>query len=113
MLDVKTQVQSALNAILPTQYELFLDDKAPIPSLSYIENMNQRNVDGDTIKYSNIGFTIKLYTYKLSELATYAPQVDAAMYTLGFWRTSSTELKVNSQIIKTLYYECLALENGE
>jgi len=111
MLDVKTQVQSALNAILPTQYELFLDDKAAIPSISYIENMNQRNVDGDSIRYSNIGFTVKLYSYKLSEIATYGPQIDTAMKTLGFWRTSSTELKVNSQIIKSLNYECLALEN--
>lgn len=60
MLDVKPQLVTALNKILPTYYELFVDSKTPLPCITYLEAGNSDNLTGDTLGYSDITFNVKI-----------------------------------------------------
>ena len=110
MVDYKTQITSLLNTILPTYYEYFLGDDITLPCITYIESDNAVRVDGDTMRYSYLTFTIKLYAYTVADIATYGPEIDEALKSAGFERLSSNEMKVNSQIVKIMNYRATALE---
>ena len=102
MLSGKTDIVKELNKILPTYYELFCDSNTKLPCFTYIENINQDVVTGDTLGYSSIGYTIKLWANDVA---------DIVMRKLGYRRKSSNELTVDNQIEKIMTYEALGLEN--
>lgn len=110
MLDVKPLVVSVLSDILPVRYEYFLGDDVKLPLITYAESMNNMRADGDTIRWSDIGFLIKIYSYDLEEISEKAKLVDKAMFKLGFRRVSSNEMVIDTQIIKILNYEVLTSE---
>ena len=112
MIDYQKEIVSALNTVLPTHYELALT-KAKTPCISYQERNNYSTDTGDTLGYSVIVYTIKVWSNKPAEIQRYSVEVDKAMRAIGFKRTSSNELHdANSTMIqKILTFECLALEN--
>lgn len=112
MLDVSKELVAALNTILPTHYELFLHKGLDTPCISYQERNNAVNVNGDTLGYSNLSYTVKVWGNDIAALNNYAIEIDKVLRPLGFKRVSVNELHdINSTMIqKILTYEALALE---
>ena len=111
MIDYNKNIVSALKTVLPTYYELALTG-AKAPCISYQERNNYSTDTGDTLGYSVIVYTIKVWGNSPAEINRYSVDVDKAMRAIGFKRTSSNELHdVNSTMIqKIMTFECLALE---
>jgi len=110
MIDVKPQLVSVLNEILPTYYELIVDSSVKLPCITYLEIGNSDNLVGDTLGYSDITMNIKIWSNTVSDIATYMPQVDKALRDIGYKRISSNELVMGTQICKILTYQGLGLE---
>lgn len=113
MIDYNKELVSALKTVLPTYYEMALTSKTKTPCISYQERNNYVNVNGDTLGYSYISYTVKVWANDIGTIQKYAVEVDKVLKPLGFKRTSSGELYDNNStmIQKILTYECLALEN--
>lgn len=112
MINYHKELVAALNTILPTHYELALTSGTKTPCISYQERNNIDTETGDTLGYSRISFTIKVWGNNIGELQQYALEIDKTLRPLGFKRISSNELydTQSTMIQKILSYECLALE---
>lgn len=112
MVDYHANLVSALENILPTDYEMALHSGASTPRISYMEMNNYIQNNGDTIEYSRITYQVKVWGNNIAELQKYAIEIDKALRPLGFKRLSSGELYDNqsTMIQKILTYEALALE---
>lgn len=110
MTDLKPILVDALSEILPTYYELFLDSKCSIPCISYQQTNDIAEDEGDTIRYANPIFQVKIWSNKLEELANYLEVIDNKLYSLGFKRISYNEMTYNNLICGVLKYECLTKE---
>lgn len=112
MIDYHSRLVSALKRVLPTHYELTLTKGTKTPCISYQERNNYADQEGDTIGYSRISYTVKVWGNDIAELNKYAKEVDIVLRVIGFKRTSCNELyDVNSTMIqKILTYEALAYE---
>lgn len=113
MIDYHKELVSALKTVLPTYYELALTKDTKTPCISYQERNNYDTNTGDTLGYSRISFTIKVWDNNLANIQRYVLEVDKALRAIGFKRTSANELHDNqsTMIQKILTYECLALED--
>lgn len=61
MIDYKPDLVNELKTIgLPVHYELFLTQKTEVPCISYQEQSNVSDKEGDTLRYSDITFRIKI-----------------------------------------------------
>lgn len=92
MIDYNLEVVSALETVLPTYHELALTSKAKVPCVSWQERNNYVQVNGDTLGYSVLVYTVKVWARTQEELIRYSLEVDQVMRQLGFKRTSSNEL---------------------
>ena len=112
MVDYNPQLVSALKTVLPTYHELALTSKTKTPCISYQEQNNYSTDSGDTLGYSRITFTVKVWHTDLEAIQGYAAQIDNVLRQLGFKRISSGELyDYNSAMIqKIMTFEALALE---
>lgn len=113
MIDYNKEVVSALKTVLPTYYELALTKNTSTPCISYQERDNAATDTGDTLGYSRISYTIKIWANSIATIQQYVPEVDKIMRTLGFKRLSANELHdpQSTMIQKILTYEALGLEN--
>lgn len=111
MYNFKSELVSLLDEILPTYYELFVDSSTETPCITYIESNNTADKEGDTLRYSNLSYNIKLWGNDYAELTDYASQVDKALYAIGFKRTFSEELTYGTQIQLIFTYQAMAVEN--
>ena len=113
MIDYHSELVNALNTVLPTHYEMALTSNTATPCISYQERNNYVDSNGDTLGYSRITYTVKVWANDLALLQKYSLQIDRVLRPLGFKRTSSGELYDNqsTMIQKIMTYECLALEN--
>lgn len=112
MIDYHSNLVTALNAILPTHYEMVLHSGLKTPCISYMEVNNYVDSNGNTLGYSRIQYQVKVWGNDIAELQKYAVEIDKVLRPLGFTRISSGELyDMNSTMIqKILTYEALALE---
>ncbi len=112
MIDYSKELVAALETILPVHYELFLHSGLETPCISYQERNNAVDTNGDTLGYSKISFTVKVWGNDIGELNNYAKEIDRVLRPIGFKRISVGELyDINSTMIqKILTYEALALE---
>lgn len=113
MIYNKPQIYEALNAILPTYYEQFVDEEITLPYITYIESSN---ID-DTITCETMGYSIQYYQIKIwgnsvDELSQTAQDVDKTMRSLGYKRTARNELLVGPMICIVLTYKGLGFENN-
>lgn len=113
MIDYHSRLVSALNKVLPTHYELNLTRGTKTPCISYQEANNYDDLTGDTIGYSRISYTIKIWGTDIEQIQKYVLQVDAVLRPIGFKRKSTNELgdRNSTMIQKILTYEALAYEN--
>ena len=112
MINYHKELVAALNTILPTHYELALTSGIKTPCISYQERNNADAETGDTLGYSRISYTVKVWGNDIGELQQYALEIDKTLRPLGFKRISSNELyDIQSTMIqKIMTYECLAQE---
>lgn len=112
MIDCHSQLVSALNTVLPTHYELTLTKGTKTPCISYQERNNADDLTGDTLGYSRISYTVKVWGNDIQLIQKYAKQIDKVLRPLGFKRTSSNELhdRQSTMIQKIMTYEALASE---
>lgn len=115
MIDCSTEMKQALNTILPTYYEMSLSSGTKTPCISYQERSNTAQEYGETMEYSRISYTIKVWGYDLEQLNAYAKQIDNILRPIGWKRTGAQELfnYQSGMIQKILTYEALALEVKE
>lgn len=113
MIDYHSELVSALNTVLPTHYELALTKETKTPCISYQERNNYDTNTGDTLGYSRIIYTIKVWGNSLAVIQENAQKIDKVLRPLGFKRTSSNELHDNqsTMIQKIMTYEANGLEN--
>ena len=112
MIDYTPTLVKALKTILPTYYELQLSSGIKTPCISYQERSNAAQEQGDTLGYSRITYTIKVWGNDLEQLNNYAKQIDNVLRPIGWKRTGANELHSyqTAMIQKILTYEALALE---
>ena len=113
MIDYHQELVAALNKILPTHYELKLHSGLETPCYSYQETNNYVvEENGDTLGYSRIQYTVKVWANDIATIQRYALEADKALRPIGFKRTNSNELHDNNSamIQKILTYEALGLE---
>ena len=112
MIDFTPTLVNALKTILPTHYELTLSSGTQMPCISYQERSNAAEEQGDTLGYSRISYTIKVWGNDLEQLNNYAKQIDDVLRPIGWKRTGANELHSyqSSTIQKILTYEAKALE---
>lgn len=112
MIDYHNELVTALKTILPVHYELHLTSSTKTPCISYQERNNAVDVNGDTLGYSRLSYTVKVWGNDIAVLNNYAREIDTKLRPLGWKRASSGELyDINSTMIqKILTYEALAYE---
>lgn len=113
MIDYHKELVSALNNVLPTHYELALTSNTKIPCISYQERNNYSTDNGDTLGYSRIIYTIKVWGNfnDMAAIQQAVLEIDNVLRPIGFKRTSTQELYQSPLLQKIMTYECLALEN--
>lgn len=113
MIDFHEELVAALNTVLPTHYELTLHSGLKTPCISYQESNNYDTETGDTLGYSRISYTVKVWGNDIKTIQKYVLLIDKVLRPIGFKRTASGELhdRNSSMIQKILTYEALALEN--
>lgn len=112
MIDYDRELVAALKTILPTHDELTIHSGLPTPCISYQEANNYDTETGDTIGYSRISYTVKVWGNDKAELKRYMLMIDSILRPLGFKRTSKNELGDRNSTMRQLIltYEALALE---
>jgi hypothetical protein len=113
MIDFHSELISALNTVLPSHHELALTSKEKTPCISYQERNNADAETGDTLGYSRISFTVKVWRTSIADLQKYSLEIDKVLRPIGFKRISSGELADRNSLLKQkiLTYEALASEN--
>lgn len=112
MVDYHKELVSALETVLPTHYEMALTADTETPCISFQERNNYVSTSGNTLGYSRIIYTVKVWANRLADIQTYSLMIDDVLRPIGFKRTSANELyDINSTMIqKVLTYEALAYE---
>lgn len=112
MIDYHKELVSALETILPTHYEMALTADTETPCISFQERNNYVSTSGNTLGYSRIIYTVKVWANKMADIQKYSLMIDDVLRPIGFKRTSANELyDINSTMIqKVLTYEALAYE---
>lgn len=112
MVDYHKQLVSALENVLPTHYEMALTADTETPCISYQERNNYVSTFGDTLGYSRIIYTVKVWANDIADIQKYSMMIDDVLRPIGFKRTSANELyDINSTMIqKVLTFEALAYE---
>lgn len=113
MIDYHKELKNALEAILPTHYEMTLKKGIKTPCISYMELNNYVDTNGDTLGYSRITYQIKVWGNDIGLIQKYALDIDKLLKPIGFKRISTGELYDNnsSMIQKIMTYEALVLES--
>jgi hypothetical protein len=114
MIDYNKELVSALNTVLPTHYELALKSGMETPCISYQERNNYAAETGDTLGYSRVVYTVKVWgsVLEYDKIQKHTLEIDDVLRPLGFKRTSCNELfnAQSTMLQKILTYEAMALE---
>ena len=112
MVNYHVKLFEALETVLPTHYEMTLTSKTETPCISYMETNNYAVATGELAGFSNISYQIKVWGNNIVEINHYAEQVDNVLRSIGFKRTSTTELydRESTMIQKIMTYEALCFE---
>lgn len=111
MIDYKPILKQKLEQIgLPVYYELFVDSSTKTPCITFIENNNIAEQEGDNLFYSRVSYNVKLWGNDLAVLMSKAAAIDDVMREQGFKRASFNELSIDSQLELIMKYEATAYE---
>lgn len=110
MVNGKLDLVNRLKTIAPVEYELFVTTDTPIPCITYYENGNDDNLVGDTLGYSNIRYTVKIWSHSVEELTELSAKVANEMRLLGYRRLSSFEQRSTNLLCCNQIYRGLGCE---
>lgn len=110
MIDYSPQLVEALKQVGSVHYELFTNSDTSLPCITYMETGNRDNLTSDILNYSDIEFTVKVWSRKKSEIGSMSGQIDDVLRPLGFKRTGSNELTLNNIIQKVMRYSAIGVE---
>lgn len=109
MIDAKKELLKILNKLnIHVTYELFLNDKTPLPCVSYMQSGDISIYNSKELSLSDVSFIIKVYGKNLTDIERISQEVDKAL--LGFRRIGSNELLINEIICRVLNYSVYAYE---
>lgn len=111
MIDFDPRIVQALSVILPTYYENFIIEDIALPCITYVENNNSSYLEGDTLRYSRLNYTIKLWMDNKKTQQSYLAEIDEVMKRMGFVRNSTMEIVSGRVIEKIMDYEAIGYEN--
>lgn len=111
MYNYNKELVKELDTILPTYYELFVDSSTQTPCITYIELTNVAEQEGQTLRYSNIAYRVKIWGTADDDLYPYSSLLDNKMFELGFKRRAYNEFWVDQTCQLIFTYEATALEN--
>ena len=111
MLNTMPSVRSALLELgYPVVVEAFLTHNTDYPCITYgIEN-DVQDLTGDTLGYSNVYYTVKVWGHRVSDVDSIAIDVDSTMRGLGFRRVGTNSVAIDDLCNRTLRYRALGLE---
>ena len=111
MLDVNVALVTELNKIgLPVMLENFISTTTGFPCISYIETGNRDTLAGDTIEYSEIITTIKVWDTSMKVLIDNSKSIDIRMKSLGYKRDFGAPLFSGGMGQYILRYKGLGFE---
>lgn len=110
MIDCKPLLVKALEQVGTVHYELFTDSKTKLPCVTYLETGNRDKATSDILNYSDVEFTIKVWSKNVAEISRMAKEIDEVLRPLGFSRTGSNELSHNDIIQKVMRYSAIGVE---
>lgn len=112
MLNVMPQIYTELSTIgIPVSAEGSKTKEVVYPCITYRNDNDIQDLTGDTLGYSNVYYTIKVWAHRISDLQIYAVKIDKVMRSLGFVRTSTNEVWADDLGQKLLRYRALGLES--
>lgn len=92
MVDFSTRLTASLETILPTYYEHFVGEDITYPCITYLPANNYSYIEGDTMRFSKLTYTIKLWGNDYKQLMSYINTLDLKMKKIGLKRTNYNEL---------------------
>ena len=98
MVDFDKNIVAALTTILPCYYENFVTDDITLPCITYQPNGNQSMHEGDTQRYSQLSYMIKLWIDDKTQ-QSYMGTIERTMKSLGFVMSGYTEIP-NGRVIQ-------------
>lgn len=111
MLNTMPSVREALLELgYPVIVEGFLTKDITYPSITFTIENDVQDSTGDTLGYSNVYYTVKVWANRVSEADQIAISVDEVMRSLGFRRTGTNMVSVDGKANRTLRYRALGLE---
>lgn len=111
MLDIKPFLKKQLETLkYPVVAESFLTSDNEMPCISYALENDTQYLTGDTLGYSNIYFTVKVWGKRIADIEPIAVELDELMRSLGFTRTGTNDMWVDNIGNKTIRYRALGLE---
>ena len=110
MIDFDPSIVEALSVILPTYYENFIIEDISLPCITYVENNNSSYLEGNTLRYSHLNYTIKLWMDNKTQ-QSYLAEIDAVMKRMCFVRNSTNEIVSGRVIEKIMDYEAIGWED--
>lgn len=111
MLNTMPSVRSALLELgYPVVVEAFLSQNNEYPCITYAIENDIQDATGDTLGYSNVYYTVKVWGERVSEVEVLAIKVDEVMRSLGFRRVGTNGMSIDDLYDRTLRYRALGLE---
>ena len=107
MIDLHSTIVTALKTIgLPVHYEMVLHSGLATPCISYMGLTDYVQAQTDVSDIRSVSYQIKIWSNDVSDIQTYAAQIDGVMRDIDFKRTSSAELYDNiDQVYRSTLYE--------
>lgn len=105
MISFDTRLKTALEDVLPTHYELFVNPDTATPCITYRPYDNFDTATGDTIEYTNLTYMIKVWGKRKEDLEVYSLLVHKVMQENGFKRNNTNELFLGDMGQKIMIYE--------
>lgn len=87
-------------------YEAFAEKEAT-PCISYMEASNISSAIGNTLKYSEVVFQVKVWAETIDELITITENIDNKLEENGFKRASCFETTDNGLLVKIMKYSAI------
>lgn len=90
-------------------YEVFTK-KTATPCVSYMEVNNSVYASGDTMRFSNISFQVKVWSSTILEANAIASDISSHLEANGFRQVSSQDLYDGNEIMKVMRFNAIGYE---
>ena len=111
MTDITVRVVEQLNKVLPTYYEMFLDNSQPLPCISYTQIENADEALGNYRAWSRITYKIKIWCNQVSDITQYGIDIDNKLAEIGrFHRNGVQDIRYGDLICRIMDYTILVNE---